>query len=131
MAAPRRRPARRGGLQLRCQGTCVGPLLDHLVRPSRLAIAPHDVAAAWSPPPPLAAHALLLGHHEIVQGIAVHVHETMLPEQRLDLLSRPAPEEWELVADCLVLRAHAGILPRRGRAAMDDLAVHDNKASSG
>src|SRR5262249_52377400 len=80
--------------------------------PGSAAIAPNDVAPACLPLPPLLDHALFLGRHEIVQGIATHVREAMLPEQRLDFLPRPAFEEWQPVADRRVLRAHAGILPR-------------------
>src|SRR5712691_9274414 len=97
---------------------------------SSLDVAPDDVAAAWTPLSALFDHALLLGRHEIEQWIATHVHEAVRLQQRLDLLPRSAPEEWELVANCRVLLAAAGILRGWRRGAGVELSVHDDEAPS-
>ena len=53
-------------------------------RSSARDVAPDDVAPARTPLPPRRDHALLLGGHEIEQGIAAHVHAAMRLEQRLE-----------------------------------------------
>jgi hypothetical protein len=78
---------------------------------------------------PFVDHPLRLRCHEIEQGIATHIHEATRPEQRFDLLSRPAAEERELVADRRVLRARAGT-PRRWRGSRVELTVQDDQAPS-
>src|SRR2546422_1952765 len=93
-------------------------------------VAPDNVAPVRALLPTLLDHPLRLGRHEVEQGVAAHVHETVRREQRFDLLLRSAPEERKLVADRRILRARAGTPRRRGSGAGLELPVHDDQASA-
>ena len=77
-------------------------------------VAPNDVAPAPDRLPAFLDHQSFLGGDEIVQRIAPHADEAAGLQQRLDLLARPAREEWKLIADRGVLRTRAGIFRGRG-----------------
>src|SRR5204862_4367747 len=71
-------------------------------------IAPDDVAPVRARFPPFLDHPLRLSRDQIEERVAVHVHEAVRPQQRFDLLARPAPQERELIADRRILRARPG-----------------------
>ena len=81
-------------------------------------VAPGDVPAVRTAFQPFRDHPLLLGRHEIEQRVAAHVLEAMGPQQRFDLLPRPAAEEWSwspIAAYSLLARAPPAD-PRRAPA---------------
>src|SRR5436190_407679 len=89
-------------------------------------IAPHDIALARPRLTALSDHARGLRGNQICERVAGDLYETMRPQQHLDLGLRAAAVKRQLIADCGVFAAGAGVLALRRRRGIVVLRAVDD-----